>query len=228
MMNCFDIIGPIMVGPSSSHTAGAVRIGLVAKALLDERIKKADIGLCGSFAHTFRGHGTDKAIVAGLLGFFPDDERICKSLYLARKAGLDFTFHLINQQDLHPNTAIITLWGEQGRRVTIRGVSTGGGRIRIEAIDDIFVSFSGDYTTLVINHQDTPGVVAGITHRLALQRINIASMRVFRSYRGGPAVTVIETDEQVDQSLCQAIGQVDEVRRAVLVQPVSEWLDLWR
>ena len=221
-MNCFDIIGPVMVGPSSSHTAGAVRLGQFARALLAEQPVRAAIGLCGSFARTGYGHGTDKAILAGLLGFTPDDERIPLSRELAGAAGLVFTLDSLQLEGVHPNTAVIELWGKSGRQVSMRGASTGGGRVRVEAINGLEVSFCGEYATLVIRHLDAPGIVADVTRLLSVRRINIANMRVFRSHRGGPAVMVIETDQAIPADLCQAIGQTGGVQEAVLLAPLIE------
>ena len=219
-MNAFDIIGPIMVGPSSSHTAGAVRIGRVAGELLGETPRRAVIRFHGSFARTYRGHGTDKAIVAGLLGFLPDDGRIRDSLRLAGEAGLDCSFERIDLADAHPNTAMIDLEGASGRHMVVRGASVGGGAIVIEAINDLKVSFGGDYHTLVIAHRDTPGVVAAVADLLAGSRVNIASMKVFRSCRGGEAVMIIETDQAVDPALNRQIGQVSGVRSSAMIKPV--------
>ncbi len=221
-MNSFDIIGPVMVGPSSSHTAGAVRIGLIARELAAAPPEKARIGLAGSFAGTGRGHGTDKAILGGLLGFKPDDTRIRMSEQLAREAGLDYAFHAIDLPGAHPNTAVIELWCQDGRKTVVRAASTGGGRIRIESINGLEVSFRGEYTTLVIRHRDVPGSVAAVTRLLSDQQINIASMRVFRSSRGGQAVMVIELDQPVSQSLVHSIGELSGIGSAVLVRPVID------
>lgn len=221
-MNSFDIIGPVMVGPSSSHTAGAVRIGLIARELAAAPPEKARIGLAGSFAGTGRGHGTDKAILGGLLGFKPDDTRIRMSEQLAREAGLDYAFHAIDLAGAHPNTAVIELWCQDGRKTVVRAASTGGGRIRIESINGLEVSFRGEYTTLVIRHRDVPGSVAAVTRLLSDQQINIASMRVFRSSRGGQAVMVIELDQPVSQSLVHSIGELSGIGSAVLVRPVID------
>lgn len=221
-MNSFDIIGPVMVGPSSSHTAGAVRIGLVARALAEEKPVRAIISLHGSFARTGKGHGTDKAILAGLLGFQPDDGRIRVSPQLAREAGLEVVFRQIDLPGAHPNTAVIELVSETGRTTRVRGASTGGGRIAIESVNDLDVSFSGDYPTLVISHRDTPGIVAAVTRQLSERQINIANMKVFRPCRGGVAVMVIETDQPLDKSLCGSIGAISGIRSASLILPVTD------
>lgn len=221
-MNCFDVIGPVMVGPSSSHTAGAVRLGQIASILLAEKPLLATIGLHGSFARTGSGHGTDKAILAGLLGFAPDDERIRQSRQLAQAAGLNYTFISVQLDRAHPNTAVIDLRGISGRTVNMRGASTGGGRIRVEAIDGLEVSFRGEYMTLIIRHHDAPGVVADVTHQLSRRRINIANMRVFRAQRGGAAVMIIETDPFNATGLCQEIRQTCGVQDVVLAEPLPD------
>lgn len=219
-MNAFDIIGPVMVGPSSSHTAGAVRIGLAARELLGSQPREAAIHLHGSFARTYRGHGTDKAILAGLLGFAPDDGRIRMSPQFAAEAGMSFAFDTIDLPNAHPNTAVIELRDAAGSQVTVRGASIGGGGIVIESIDDLAVSFSGSYHTLVIAHKDTPGVVAAVAGRLADERINIASMKVFRACRGGGAVMVIETDQAAGEGLKDRLRGLAGIRRVSVVRPL--------
>lgn len=219
-MNCFDIMGPVMVGPSSSHTAGAVRIGRVARALAGQQPVRAVIRLHGSFAKTYRGHGTDRAILAGLLGFNPDDERIRISPRLCREAGLDYTLQQVALPGAHPNTAIIELECSDGRQTIVQGASTGGGRILIESINGLNVSFRGEYHTLVISHRDAPGVISRVTRQLAERHINIATMKVFRSFRGGTAVMIIETDEQINPAVCDNIKHLTGVSQAIWIEPV--------
>ena len=220
-MNVFDIIGPVMVGPSSSHTAGAVRIGRVVRALLGEQPSDAVIGLHGSFARTHKGHGTDKAIIAGLLDMQPDDGRIMESMELARRAGMKYRFEAAVLKDAHPNTALITASARTGACVTVQGSSVGGGSIVINKINGMDVELTGQYHTLVISHTDTPGTVAGVTGLLAVNGINIAAMRVYRSFRGGEAVMVIETDQAVRRDLGLLIERLDKIKRAALIEPVD-------
>ena len=149
-MRLFDVLGPVMTGPSSSHTAGAVRIGLTARNLLGEAPKTAEILLHGSFAATGRGHGTDRALVAGLLGMLPDDERIPDSFSLAQQAGLDYTIGTVVLRGAHPNTALLRLEGVSGRKLEVMGASIGGGRINICQIDGITTNFGGDHNTLIV------------------------------------------------------------------------------
>ena len=154
MLDIFDILGPVMVGPSSSHTAGAVRIGNMARTLLGGEPKTARIGLYGSFAETGRGHGTDRALVAGLLGMKPDDLRIPDSFAIAAERGLEFSFSTARLREAHPNTAVLDVTGVSGRKLTLQAASIGGGRIRVEQLNGVEVNFTGTFNTLIIRHQD--------------------------------------------------------------------------
>lgn len=194
-MNIFDILGPVMVGPSSSHTAGAVKIGYIARLLLQDIPVYADILLHGSLATTGVGHGTDKALIAGLLGMQPDDIRIPDSFRLAKKEGLTFVFANQNIKDAHPNTAVLTLAGKKGRSLQIQAASIGGGRIMVHKLDGIEVNFSAEKPTLVVHNQDVPGHVARVTTYLAKHNVNIATMQLYRARRGGYAVMVLELDQ---------------------------------
>ncbi|MCI6084585.1 MAG: L-serine ammonia-lyase, iron-sulfur-dependent subunit beta [bacterium] len=204
-MRLFDVLGPVMTGPSSSHTAGAVRIGLTARKLLGETPKKAEILLHGSFAATGRGHGTDRALVAGLLGMQPDDERIPGSFALAKQAGMDFRIGTVVLRGAHPNTAVLRLEGADGRRLEVMGASIGGGRINICQIDGITTNFGGDHNTLIVHNQDTPGHVAEVTTALSERNINIATMQLFRSTAGGYAVMVLECDQPLPEELIETL-----------------------
>lgn len=198
-MNLYDIIGPVMVGPSSSHTAGAVRIGYVARRLLGEPVREAEILLYGSFLATGKGHGTDRALVAGLLGMEPDDIRIPDSLKLAEKEGLHYTFGEAVLKDAHPNSAQLFLTGDSGKKLSITGKSIGGSQIRITQIDGIATDFSGSYPTLIIHNEDQPGYVAETASQLAKRNVNIATMQLFRSSRGKDAIMVLECDQEIPQ-----------------------------
>ena len=202
-MNVFDIIGPIMVGPSSSHTAGAVRIGRIARALLNEEPCKVQITFHGSFARTYKGHGTDKAILGGLLGMRPDDRRIKDSLELAKQMGMSYCFKTADLGDVHPNTVLISTMGSSREKLEVLGSSVGGGNVLIRRVNGLEVDFTGANNTLLVFHRDTPGAVAAVTQLLAREGINIAQMKVFRFYRGGNAVMVIETDQSVQYGLTE-------------------------
>ena len=197
-MNIFDVVGPVMVGPSSSHTAGAVRIGNVSRKLLGEEIKEARIFLHGSFLATGAGHGTDRALVAGLLGLAVDDDRIPHSFELARERGMSFTFGAVDLgEEAHPNSVKLCLTAVSGRELEIVGASVGGGRILIQELDGLRANFSGDYPTLIVHNEDQPGHVAEVTSMLQHKSVNIAAMQLYRSGRGGNAVMVIECDQEI-------------------------------
>lgn len=196
-MNLFDIVGPVMVGPSSSHTAGAARIGYISYRLLGEDVKKANILFHGSFASTGKGHGTDRAIVAGILGMRPEDERIPFSLQIAKERNVEINFGTIVLNQMHPNTVKLELEGITGKYLDIVGSSTGGGRIKICQIDGIDTNFGGNYPTLVVHNLDQPGHVTEVTSMLGHKSVNIATMQLFREARGGKAVMVIECDQEV-------------------------------
>ena len=196
-MNIFDILGPVMVGPSSSHTAGAARIGFMARTLLGEDPAEAKLHLHGSFAESGAGHGTDRALVAGLLGMKPDDLRLPNAFEEAKKAGLAYSFDEVNLRDAHPNTVVIEVTGKSGKTLELQASSVGGGRIQVTKVDGVEVNFTGEYNTLIIQNQDENGVVAAVTTILNQLRINVANMSLCRSRRGGRALMVIETDQHI-------------------------------
>lgn len=197
MINIFDMMGPVMVGPSSSHTAGAARIGNMGRTLLGEEVVRADIGLHGSFAETGFGHGTDRALLAGLLGMKPDDLRIPNAYEEANRAGMAYSFRTVELRDAHPNTALLELTGKSGKKLTLQASSIGGGAIVVNKIDGIDVNFTGDFNTLIVRNQDESGSVAAITSILSQVHINVANMSVNRHRRGGDALMVIETDQHI-------------------------------
>mgnify|MGYP003159491832 FL=1 len=191
------MMGPVMVGPSSSHTAGAARIGNMGRTLLGEEVARADIGLYGSFAETGFGHGTDRALLAGLLGMKPDDLRIPNAYEEANRAGMAYSFRTVELRDAHPNTALLELTGKSGKQLTLQASSIGGGAIVVNKIDGIDVNFTGDFNTLIVRNQDESGSVAAITSILSQVHINVANMSVNRHRRGGDALMVIETDQHI-------------------------------
>lgn len=210
-MSLFDILGPVMVGPSSSHTAGAVRIGYIARTLLGCKPISADIALHGSFAATGKGHGTDRALVAGLLGMKPDDMRIPDSFRVAKEQELTFSFEEVQIPGAHPNTVLLFLRGENGKELEVQASSIGGGRIMINKIDGIDVNCSGELPTLIIHNLDQPGLVAKVTTRLSEKNINVATMQIFRDKRGGFAVMVIETDQPIFKESLSYLENIDGV-----------------
>ena len=197
MINIFDMMGPVMVGPSSSHTAGAARIGNMGRTLLGEEVAYADIGLYGSFAETGFGHGTDRALLAGLLGMKPDDLRIPNAYEEANRAGMAYSFRTVELRDAHPNTALLELTGKSGKKLTLQAASIGGGAIVVNKIDGIDVNVTGDVHTQSVRNQDESGSVAAITSILSQVHINVANMSVNRHRRGGDALMVIETDQHI-------------------------------
>ena len=212
-MNLYDIIGPVMVGPSSSHTAGAVKIGYVSRKLMAQPIVKAQILLYGSFLATGKGHGTQIAIVAGLLGMKTDDCRIPDSFRLAGEAGMEISFGEAELKDAHPNSAQLILTGADGRQLEIVGESIGGSRINIASIDGLSANFSGDYPTLIVHNLDQPGHVAEVTSMLSHKSVNIATMQLYRAGRGGHAVMVIECDQEVPGESIQWLSHLEGIEK---------------
>ena len=221
MVSLLDIIGPVMVGPSSSHTAGACRLGLLARGLVGGTPDNARIELHGSFARTGEGHGTDKAIVAGLMGFRPDDDRIRTALEIAEREGLQYAFDKTTlDEETHPNTVRISL--ERGDRSSVMvGSSLGAGRVMISEIEGFPVEVSGSYHTIVLVAEDVPGSVARIATLLADDGLNIATLRLTRKRKGGDAFMVIELDEHPDERVRDHIRALPWVRWAFRLDKVS-------
>ncbi|SHJ00498.1 L-serine ammonia-lyase, iron-sulfur-dependent subunit beta [Pseudobutyrivibrio xylanivorans] len=218
-MNLFDIIGPVMVGPSSSHTAGAAKIGNVCHKLMGEKIEKAQIYLHGSFAKTGKGHGTDKALVAGLIGLDVDDIRIPESFELAKEYGLDYSIDTIDLGDAHPNSAKIIMYGVSGAKVEVIAASLGGGRIEVCNLDGVEVNFSGESPTLIVHNIDQPGYITEVTSLLGKQGINIATMQLHRKNRGGEAVMVIECDDEVPVETRQELEAQEGIMKVSYYSP---------
>lgn len=220
MRGVFDIVGPIMIGPSSSHTAGAVRLGRMVRLILGEEPKKAAVYLHGSFALTHKGHGTDKALAAGLLGMETDDEQIRDVFELTKEKALDIEFIPADLGDVHPNTARIVAIGINGREVTVTGASVGGGNIVITEIDNYAVELAGNYHTLITIHEDKPGIVAIASHILSQHSINIAFMRVSRQNRGAQALMIIETDQSIGPKVLDSVKNIEAVKVALAIPPL--------
>ena len=223
-MRLFDVLGPVMIGPSSSHTAGAAKIGYTAQKLLGEVPAQADIGLYGSFATTGKGHGTDRALVAGILGMKPDDERLRDALSIAREEGVEITFTPTEFADSHPNTAEIHLTAADGSTASLRGASVGGGRIEVVQIDGMPVSLTGEYFTLIVIHKDAPGAIAEVTRILTHYSGNICHFDLSRKARGGEAIMTLSMDalEHSDiPALCAEIEAHDIIYKCIAVQPIA-------
>ncbi|MFQ5679056.1 MAG: L-serine ammonia-lyase, iron-sulfur-dependent subunit beta [Gemmatimonadota bacterium] len=207
MTHLFDILGPKMVGPSSSHTAGACRLGYVTRAILGGTPERARIGLHGSFAMTGEGHGTKQAIVGGLLGYRPDDPRLRDSLDRAGSKGLALEFEAVDLgEEAHPNTARLRVW-RAGEETSVVGASIGGGRIRVTRIDDFPVSLTGSLPTVVVYADDVPGTIARIAGIFAEKELNLATMHVDRTGRGEKALMTIEVDDRIPEELLPALRE---------------------
>lgn len=218
-MNVFDIIGPVMIGPSSSHTAGAARIGKFARTILGEKPVLAEILLSGSFAKTYKGHGTDKALIAGILGMTPDDPRIRTSPEIAEEEGLSVHFTPGEIEDAHPNTVLITLTGEEGKSISVQGASVGGGNILINQINGMVVDISGDSMALIVTHRDVPGMIADVTNILARRSVNICGFKLRRNEKGGIAVMVIEIDGDCGDDVNEIIKRFPNIIDSTMIRP---------
>ena len=217
-ISAFEVLGPIMVGPSSSHTAGALRIARVARMLAPQPLAHVEFVLFNSFSRTHDGHGTDRALVAGILGLETDDERVRNSFELAAQAGL--SFEMIEggeDSSMHPNTVLVRMRPAEGTPVEVAGESVGGGRIRISSIDGVPVSITGELPTVFVAHRDKPGVLAALTRTLSARGLNIATMRTFRAERGGAAYTIFEADEQIGENLIAEVRRLGHVEFASAV-----------
>ena len=219
-ISVFDVLGPNMIGPSSSHTAGAAIIAYLAQKMIAPPLRRADFRLYGSFAKTYRGHGTDRALVGGILGFSADDERIRDSFALAKQQGLEFRFIPDETEtDVHPNTVEIRMENAAGRVMTVRGESLGGGKVRIVSINGVKVDFTGEYNALIVVQRDKPGVVAHITKILSDRDVNIAFMRLFREQKGHTAYTIVESDQRLPEGVDALLLENPNITDVMVVQP---------
>ena len=218
-ISLFDVIGPNMIGPSSSHTAGALRIANLAHRIVQEDIDSVEFVLYGSFAKTYKGHGTDRALLAGIMGFDTEDERIRDSFAIASEKGIKYDF-ITNDLDksYHPNTVRINLITKTDKKYSILGESIGGGNIQITEIDGVKLHFTGEYSTLIVTNVDHPGVVAYVTKVLSERNINIAFMRTYREERGKKACTIIEADEKIDKSIVSLMLKNNDIVGARVIE----------
>ncbi len=221
-MNLFDIMGPVMVGPSSSHTAGAVKIGYVSRKLMAKPIQRAEILLYGSFLETGRGHGTQFAIAAGLLGMKPDDLRIPNSFAIAKERGMEMVFGKADLTDAHPNSVLLKLLGTDGRQLEVVGESLGGSVINIARIDGLSANFSGERPTLIVHNLDQPGHVAEVTSMLSHKSVNIAAMQLYRANRGGDAVMIIECDQEIPDDSLAWLKRLEGVEKVTYYSLLEE------
>lgn len=220
-ISMFDIIGPNMIGPSSSHTAGALRIAHLTGKLAHSKILSVTFILYGSFAWTYHGHGTDRALVGGILGFLPDDERIRDSFRLADDAGLIYQFiENTTEKDIHPNTVDIILHCENDRKIELRGESVGGGNAVIRRLNGVDIALTGTYPTLIVHHKDRKGVLAYITTVCSGIDLNIAFMKVYRKAKGDSAYAIIEVDSPILPSIVDVLMCHDAIIDATIVPAI--------
>ena len=222
-MNVFDIIGPVMIGPSSSHTAGAVRLGRVVNKLIDNRpLKKVEVVLSGSFAQTYKGHGTDRALLAGIMGYKSDSAEIRDALEIAKKKGITFSFSKENIKGAHPNTARICYMLKDGTKGVMQGSSIGGGNILVNQINGMTVDFNGENNTILVMHEDKPGVIANVTNLMHWEHkdINISNFHLSREEKGGNAIMTIEIDNIPPESLVDDIRKIEHVTNAILIRRI--------
>ena len=219
-ISVFDVIGPNMIGPSSSHTAGACVIAFLAHRMIAPPIVRADFTLYGSFAKTYRGHGTDRALLGGIMGFGTDDIRIRDSFDIAKERGIAFSFTpCMTETDVHPNTVDIRMENSAGDTAEVRGESLGGGKVRISRINGVTVDFTGEYSTVIVVQQDTPGVVAHITRVLSDRGVNIAFMRLYRESKGRTAYTIVESDGRFPDGIAEPLLSNPHVRDVMILEP---------
>lgn len=204
----FNVVGPIMIGPSSSHTAGACRIGLAARAILEKDFKSITFKLYGSFAKTYIGHGTDRALIAGCLGLMPDDERLIDAFNLADEKGIDIKFEEVELPLAHPNTAIVEFTYEDGSVRSIEGISTGGGQIEVRKIDGQSVKILPGDPTLILQYEDRKGVIAKVTSVLAENDFNIE--KIMNNHEGNIITLVIILDKKIDDNVYEKIKNSGE------------------
>ena len=217
-MNIFDIIVPVMIGPSSSHTAGACRIGYVARKLLTAEPVKAEFTFAGSFAKTYRGHGTDRAVLAGILGMLPDDSRLPESIRIAKEQHLSFNIVTADLPKCHPNTAIVRLCGSDGTEVEIEGASIGGGNILITKLNGMTSAFTGEYNTVIVAHTDAPGVIADVASAFAMFEVNIGNFRLARPHKGQQAIMTLEIDGEATPQILELLKKQQNVTQVVYLK----------
>ena len=219
-ISVFDVLGPNMIGPSSSHTAGACAIAYLAQKMKSGVLQEVEFTLYGSFAKTYRGHGTDRALLGGIMGFATDDVRIRDSFEIAEERGIEFRFIPDEKEtDIHPNTVDIRMVNDSGAVMTVRGESLGGGKVKIVRINQVQVDFTGEYNAVIIIQKDRPGVAAHITRILSDRNVNIAFMRLFRESRGEKAYTIVESDNRLPEDITEKLLENPNVQDVMLIQP---------
>lgn len=218
----FDVIGPVMIGPSSSHTAGANRIGNMARAIFGKKVFKVEFYLHGSFYKTRKGHGTDRALLAGVMKIGHDDVRIRDAYSIAKEKDIEYEFYKSDLGDVHPNSVKVVMYGKEDAKIEVIGSSVGGGKIIIIKINAFDVEIDGEYSSLITKHYDRPGVIAKITNALAEFKINIAFMKVFRHSKGDTARLVVQVDDNVSKKVLKTIKDFDEVIEIKFIKSEKE------
>ncbi len=221
-ISLLDVVGPVMIGPSSSHTAGAAKLAKTARLIFDKPFKKVRFGLGGSFASTYRGHFTDFALVAGALGMSEDDENLGHSFEIAQQQGVEFVFYPTEIPSVYENTARITFVDEMGEEFFVEGASLGGGRILVTNINGLACELTATSPTVIVQQQDVKGVVSDVTTILAFNNINIGIMKVSRTSRGDKAFCVIECDDLIPENVIEELRQVNNVLSVVVVNIKGE------
>ena len=221
-ISLLDVVGPVMIGPSSSHTAGAAKLAKTARLIFDKPFKKVRFGLGGSFASTYRGHFTDYALVAGALGMSEDDENLAHSFEIAQEQGIEFVFYPTEIPSVYENTARITFVDEVGEEFFIEGASLGGGRILVTNINGLACELTATTPTVIVSQQDVKGVVSDVSTILAFNNINIGVMKVSRTSRGDKAFCVIECDDIIPENVIDELRQVNNVLSVVVVNIKGE------
>lgn len=217
----FDVVGPIMIGPSSSHTAGAARLGKIARSIVNKPIKSVTFLLHGSFKETYKGHGTDRALVAGILGMSPEDSRLRISMEIAEKEGIQIEFQPTDLGQVHPNTVKLMITDCEDTKWEVLGSSIGGGLVAIHEINGNKVKITGEHPTVITCHDDIPGTVSKISTLIYENNINIAHMTLVRSQKGKDATMTVEVDSPLSDDLVEKIKKIDGINRVIVLNSLG-------
>lgn len=217
-LSLFEVVGPNMTGPSSSHTAGACSIAYIARRMFNKELKEVKFILYGSFAQTYKGHGTDKALLGGALMFAPDSQDIKRSFEIAKERGIAFSFEESNLDPVHPNTVDVCMTSVNNEVMTVKGVSTGGGKIKIVGIDGAEIEFLGQYPTLIMTHKDKKGALAFVCNTLKDANVNIAFLKLSRDAKGEDAHAIIELDDKLNDEVLEELRKNELIKNVMLIQ----------